>query len=222
MKPIANFSVLVTCILVAVLLGGFKGSQGHIQGLAPYHPSLASWENWVFNRSLQEPHQQERLHERELEHQIAQVLSQYKTGLKKDRLLRVPEKIVKESLKYGYDPLLLTALIITESSFYNWARSNQGALGLMQIRPATGKAVAREISMKWKGKPTLYDPEANIALGAYYLNKMILRFGDLGLALEAYNHGPSQLSRYLRKGYRPKRYSQKVFQKYNWLQSRSI
>ena len=222
MKPIANFSVLVTCILVAVLLGGFKGSQGHIQGLAPYHSSLASWENWVFNRSLQEPHQQERLHERELEHQIAQVLSQYETGLKKDRLLRVPEKIVKESLKYGYDPLLLTALIITESSFYNWARSNQGALGLMQIRPATGKALAREISVKWKGKPMLYDPEANIALGAYYLNKMILRFGDLGLALEAYNHGPSQLSRYLRKGYRPKRYSQKVFQKYNWLQSRSI
>jgi len=222
MKPIANFSVLVTCILVAVLLGGFKGSQGHIQGLAPYHSSLTSWENWVFNRSLQEPHQQERLHERELEHQIAQVLSQYETGLKKDRLLRVPEKIVKESLKYGYDPLLLTALIITESSFYNWARSNQGALGLMQIRPATGKAVAREIPVKWKGKPMLYDPEANIALGAYYLNKMILRFGDLGLALEAYNHGPSQLSRYLRKGYRPKRYSQKVFQKYNWLQSRSI
>ena len=222
MKPIANFSVLVTCILVAVLLGGFKGSQGHIQGLAPYHPSLASWENWVFNRSLQEPHQQERLHERELEHQIAQVLSQYETGLKKDRLLRVPEKIVKESLRYGYDPLLLTALIITESSFYNWAQSNQGALGLMQVRPATGKAVAREISMKWKGKLTLYDPEANIALGAYYLNKMILRFGDLGLALEAYNQGPSQLSRYLGKGYRPKRYSQKVFQKYNWLQSRSI
>jgi len=198
MKPIANFSILFICVLVAVLFGGAKGSRDHIQGLTPYHSSLG------------------------LEHQIAQVLSQYETGLKKDRLLRVPEKIVKESLKYGYDPLLLTAIIITESSFYNWAQSNQGALGLMQVRPATGKAVAREISMKWKGKPTLYDPEANIALGAYYLNKMILRFGDLGLALEAYNQGPSQLSRYLRKGYRPKRYSQKVFQKYNWLQSRSI
>ena len=222
MKPIANFSVLVTCILVAVLLGGFNGSQGHIQGLTPYHSSLASWENWVFNRSLQKPHQQERLHERGREHQIAQVLSRYKTGLKKDRLLRVPEQIMQESLKYGHDPLLLTALIITESSFYNWARSSQGALGLMQVRPATGKAVAREIRMKWKGRSTLYDPETNIALGAHYLNKMILRFGDLGLALEAYNHGPSQLSRYLGKGYRPKRYSQKVFRQYNRLRSQSI
>ena len=222
MKPIANFSVLVTCILVAVLLGGFNGSQGHIQGLTPYHSSLASWENWVFNRSLQKPHQQERLHERGREHQIAQELSRYKTGLKKDRLQHVPEWIMKESSKYGYDPLLLTALIINESSFYNWAQSNKGALGLMQVRPATGEAMAMEIRMKWKGKSTLHDPEANIALGAYYLNKMILRFGDLGLALEAYNHGPSQLSRYLRKGYRPKRYSQKVFQQYNRLRFRTI
>ena len=197
MKPIANFSILFICVLVAVLFGGAKGSRDHIQGLTPYHSSLG------------------------LEHQIAKVLSRYKTGLKKDRLQHVPERIMKESLKYGYDPLLLTALIITESSCYNWARSNQGALGLMQVRPATGKAMAREIRVKWKGELTLYDPEANIALGAHYLNKMILRFGDLDLALEAYNHGPSQLVRYLRRGYQPKRYSHKVLQQYNRLRSQS-
>ena len=222
MKPIANFSVLLTCVLVAVLLGGDKGSRDHVRGLAPYYSALGSWENRVFDRSLKKLHQQERLHERGLKHQIVQILAHYKTGLKKDRLQHVPEWIMKESAKYGYDPLLLTALIINESSFYNWAQSNKGALGLMQVRPATGKAMAMEIRMKWKGKSTLHDPEANIALGAYYLNKMILRFGDLGLALEAYNHGPSQLSRYLKKGYRPKRYSQKVFQQYNRLRSRSI
>ena len=222
MKPIANFSVLFICVLVAALLGWGKGSQDHLQGLTPYHSSLVAWENGVFDRSLKKLHQQERLHEGGLERQIVQVLAHYKTGLKKDRLQRVPEWIMKESSKYGYDPLLLTALIISESSFYNWAQSNKGALGLMQVRPATGKAMAMEIRMKWKGKSTLHDPEANITLGAYYLNKMILRFGDLGLALEAYNHGPSQLSRYLRKGYRPKRYSHKVFQQYNRLRSRSI
>ena len=222
MKPIANFSVLLTCVLVAVLLGGGKGSRGHVPGLAPYYSVLGSWENRVFDRSLKKLHQQERLHASGFEDQIVQVLAHYKTGLKKDRLQHVPEWIMKESSKYGYDPLLLTALIINESSFYNWAQSNKGALGLMQVRPATGEAMAMEIRMKWKGKSTLHDPEANIALGAYYLNKMILRFGDLGLALEAYNHGPSQLSRYLRKGYRPKRYSQKVFQQYNRLRSRSI
>ncbi|MDP6809053.1 MAG: lytic transglycosylase domain-containing protein, partial [Desulfobacterales bacterium] len=187
-----------------------------------YYSVLGSWENRVFDRSLKKLHQQERLHASGFEDQIVQVLAHYKTGLKKDRLQHVPEWIMKESSKYGYDPLLLTALIINESSFYNWAQSNKGALGLMQVRPATGEAMAMEIRMKWKGKSTLHDPEANIALGAYYLNKMILRFGDLGLALEAYNHGPSQLSRYLRKGYRPKRYSQKVFQQYNRLRFRTI
>jgi soluble lytic murein transglycosylase len=92
----------------------------------------------------------------------------------------------------------LTAIIITESSFNKRARSNRGALGLMQIRPATGKQLATEVSVQWRGAPSLYDPETNIALGAYYLNKLFLRFGDLGLALEAYNHGPSRLKGYLK------------------------
>ena len=95
-----------------------------------------------------------------------------------------------ESQKYGYDPLFLTALIITESSFYNWAKSNRGAHGLMQLKLATAVEVASETHLKWKGTPTLYDPQKNIALGAYYLNKMVTRFGDLTLALEAYNQGP--------------------------------
>jgi len=125
--------------------------------------------------------------------------------------------IVHESKKYGYDPLLLTAVIITESSFNNWARSNRGAHGLMQIRPATGKELAAEVRVQWQGTPSLYDPETNITLGAYYLNKLFLRFGDLGLALEAYNHGPSRLKGYLKKGHRPKRYSRQVFKKYSSL-----
>jgi len=130
--------------------------------------------------------------------------------------------IVHESKKYGYDPLLLTAVIITESSFNNWARSNRGALGLMQIRPATGKELAAEVSVQWQGTLSLYNPETNIALGAYYLNKLYLHFGDLGLALEAYNHGPSRLKGYLKKGYRPTRYSRKVFKHYGRLLSPPI
>ena len=92
----------------------------------------------------------------------------------------------------------------------------------MQIRPATGRELAAEVRVQWQGTPSLYDPETNIALGAYYLNKLFLRFGDLGLALEAYNHGPSRLKGYLKKGYRPKRYSRQVFKKYSSILSSQI
>ena len=153
---------------------------------------------------------------------IAQQIAQYKTGLKTSYIDDLPELIIHESKKYGYDPLLLTSVIIIESSFNNWARSNRDAHGLMQIRPATGKELAAEVRVQWQGTPSLYDPETNITLGAYYLNKLFLRFGDLRLALEAYNHGPSRLKGYLKKGHRPKRYSQQVFKKYNSLLSSQI
>ncbi|KMP12284.1 hypothetical protein UR09_01345 [Candidatus Nitromaritima sp. SCGC AAA799-A02] len=222
MKSVLKFSSLLSGILAVFLAGGLENSPHYIQELSPYHSSLTAWEDEVFDRTLQELHHHESQYEMDLKNRIIQLVSRYKTGLKEHHVFNLSDRIVEESKKYGYDPLFLMALILTESSFNNWARSNRGALGLMQIRPATGKALAGETRVKWKGKPTLYDPETNIALGAYYLNKLVLRYGDLGLALEAYNHGPSKLNRYLRKGYRPKRYSQKVFRNYNWLRSQSI
>ena len=92
----------------------------------------------------------------------------------------------------------------------------------MQLRPTTAVALASETRLKWRGIRTLFDPEKNIALGAYYLNKLVSRFGDLALALEAYNHGPSRLNRYLRKGYRPKLYSKKVLKNYRKIRSQPI
>jgi len=142
---------------------------------------------------------------------IINVITDYKTGLKDNEKDQISRFILKESKIYGYDPMFLTALIITESSFNQWAKSKVGALGLMQIRPRTGKALASESNMKWRGKRTLYHPEKNIALGSYYLNKLVKRFGDMKTALEAYNHGPTRTARHLRRGKRTKKYSGKVF-----------
>jgi len=199
---------------------GNPGSTSH--GLTPSDASWIIWEKQAFDHFLKKFQMSEYLHKKNLKKQIAQHISQYKTGLKTNYIKNLPALIVHESKKYGYDPLLLTAVIITESSFNNWARSNRGALGLMQIRPATGRALAAEVRVQWQGTPSLYDPETNITLGAYYLNKLFLRFGDLGLALEAYNHGPSRLKGYLKKGHRPKRYSQQVFKKYSSLLSSQV
>ena len=150
------------------------------------------------------------------------IIADYNTGLDESSAVLIPEWILAESKKYGYDPLFLTALIITESSFYNKARSNRNAHGLMQLKPATAIALASEIRLKWRGTHTLYNPRQNIALGAYYLNKLVDRFGDMTLALEAYNQGPSRLSRFLRKGYLPQRYSRKVLKNYRKIRFQPI
>jgi soluble lytic murein transglycosylase-like protein len=153
--------------------------------------------------------------DKEIQEKIVSVITHYKTGLKEKKKDQISQHILEQSKMYGYDPLFLTALIITESSFNHRAKSKVGALGLMQIRPKTGKALASEKNMRWRGKRTLYHPEKNIALGSYYLNKLIKRFGKMHTALEAYNHGPTRIARYLRKGKHPKDYSGKVFAVYN-------
>jgi len=205
---VTRFSSLFTSLLAVFIVANLEKPDSNSYGLTPSDASWITWEEQVFERSLKD--------------RVAQQILLYKAGLKTSYIDNLSGLIVHESKKYGYDPLLLTAVIITESSFNNWARSNRGALGLMQIRPATGKELAAEVSVQWQGTPSLYNPETNIVLGAYYLNKLYLHFGDLGLALEAYNHGPSRLKGYLKKGYRPSRYSRKVFQNYGRLLSPPI
>ena len=208
MTAVTRFSSLFTSLLAVFIVANLEKPDSNSYGLTPSDASWINWEKQTFERSLKD--------------RVAQQILLYKTGLKTSYINNLSGLIVHESKKYGYDPLLLTAVIITESSFNNWARSNRGALGLMQIRPATGKELAAEVSVQWQGTPSLYNPETNIALGAYYLNKLYLHFGDLGLALEAYNHGPSRLKGYLKKGYRPTRYSRKVFKHYGRLLSPPI
>ena len=208
MTSVAKFSSLFSSLLAVFIVANLEKPDSNSYGLTSSDASWITWEEQAFERSIKD--------------RVAKQILLYKTGLKTSYINNLSELIVHESKKYGYDPLLLTAVIITESSFNNWARSNKGALGLMQIRPATGKELAAEVSVQWQGTPSLYNPETNIALGAYYLNKLYLRFGDLGLALEAYNHGPSRLKGYLKKGYRPTRYSRKVFKHYGRLLSPPI
>ena len=209
---VMRFSSLFTSLLAVLMVASFENPDSTSHRLTPSDASWITWEKQAFDHSLKKLQKK----------RIAQQIAQYKTGLKASHIDDLPELIIHESKKYGHDPLLLTAVIITESSFNNWARSNRGAHGLMQIRLATGRELAAEVRVQWQGTPSLYDPETNITLGAYYLNKLFLRFGDLGLALEAYNHGPSRLKGYLEKGYRPKRYSRQVFKKYSSLLSSQI
>ena len=212
-----RFSSLASSLIAVLIVISLENNRSNIQEFRHPNSSWMNWEGLVFDNPLKLIPKHKSIYEKNLRNQIDQQVLYYETGLDKNYQSKLSELIVYESNKYGYDPLLLTAVIITESSFNNYARSSKGALGLMQIRPSTGKYLANEVNIEWNGSSSLYDPKTNIILGAYYLNKLFIDFGDLGLALEAYNHGPTRLKRYLKKGYRPKIYSQKVFKKYNGL-----
>lgn len=90
----------------------------------------------------------------------------------------------------GLPPELLLAVIYAESSFRQDALSDKGAMGLMQLMPGTAAELATELRMPWTGEALLYDPKANIELGAFYLSKLLDAFDDLDRALAAYNRGP--------------------------------
>ena len=86
----------------------------------------------------------------------------------------------------------------SESLFMRDVRSRAGAVGLMQLMPATGREVAREIQLPYSGLNTLTDPRQNIRLGTTYLGKMTERFGgNRVLATAAYNAGPHRVVEWL-------------------------
>jgi len=86
----------------------------------------------------------------------------------------------------------------SESLFMRDLRSSAGAIGVMQLMPATGREVARTISLPYSGLDTLTDPENNIRLGTSYLASMMDRYaGNRVLATAAYNAGPRRVDAWL-------------------------
>ena len=87
------------------------------------------------------------------------------------------------------DPFLVAAVIKHESKFEPRARSDGGALGLMQLMPATAEWIARQLGEPFT-EEYLYDPALNIRYGVWYLAELEREFGgnDI-LALAAYNAG---------------------------------
>jgi len=149
------------------------------------------------------------------EEEILHVLQRFRTGLSRAEKRKLAWLILQESRKYGQDYRLILAIIKTESSFYHRAVSPKGAKGLMQIRPHVGQAIARDIDIGWKGDETLFNPHLNVRMGLHYLSRLLLRFGDLKVALTAYNFGPGFVHERLKtKGKLPSIYSRKVLEAY--------
>ena len=132
---------------------------------------------------------------------------------------RLAQTLAEMEREGGPSVLLLVALIDRESRFDPLAKGPRGSLGLMQVRPFVGKKVAARIGVPWQGERTLFDPVANVRIGAGYLAELLVRFGSQELALAAYNMGPTRLARRLARGdVRRPAFVHRVLREYEGLQ----
>jgi soluble lytic murein transglycosylase len=96
------------------------------------------------------------------------------------------------------DPYLAAAIIREESQYDSRALSRVGAIGLMQVMPATANAVAHRWGLPAVSRDDLFDQETNIRIGVRYLEELLAQFsGNFIATIGAYNAGPQVVQKWL-------------------------
>ena len=104
----------------------------------------------------------------------------------------------KHTTNYEIDPLFVAAMIREESRYNADIVSRSGAIGLMQIMPATGRELAGRLKIPRFSTKILYNPDVNIQMGAWYMKSLMNQFNNNhALVAGAYNGGPGRMRRWL-------------------------
>ena len=115
--------------------------------------------------------------------------------------IRYTKEIDHWAFVHSLDPCLVAAVIRAESRFRPGALSHAGAMGLMQIIPATGEWIAEKLQLEDYVAKDLYQPDINVRFGTWYLRYLLDRLDeDIESALVAYNSGLSNLLRWQSEG----------------------
>lgn len=160
--------------------------------------------------TTEEAHEISLFHER-----IHQQVTQRLPERYKEFANKITETLIHESMIAGIDPVLVMAIISTESSFNPAAMGRAGEIGLMQIRPTTAEAAAHKLGLHYSGEYELWSPTFNITFGIRYLSSLKLRFGGPELHfLSAYNLGSRAVRNLLKQNVEPQIYRARVANNY--------
>ncbi len=132
------------------------------------------------------------------------IITAARSGHQDDLDVRFPVLYEREvnqmSSKLNLDPAWIMGVMRQESAFMEDARSPVGALGLMQLMPATGSQVAKLLKLPRPSRTSLLQADTNIQLGSNYLRHVLDELGNQVLATAAYNAGPHRVRRWLPEG----------------------
>jgi soluble lytic murein transglycosylase len=174
--------------------------------------AFIGWMVWRYNeREMVITEQAKKIEELEEKVKILDVIQKHQIGFNNYEVSNLTNVIYEESHRFQIDPLLIIAVIISESSFKNHQCSAMGAEGLMQIKPSTGREIAARWGIEWSADDGLFDPRLNIQLGTAYLFELIWKFKDIEQAITAYKMGETMTMEYLGWGIElPDRYFGRV------------
>jgi soluble lytic murein transglycosylase len=114
--------------------------------------------------------------------------------------LHYSEYVRVHAREHKLDPALMAAVIYQESKFHPNVESSSGAIGLMQLTPATARGIAIRTGGSAFQTSDLYNPEINIRYGAWYLDNLFAKYHDERLVLAAYNAGQGNVDKWLAHG----------------------
>jgi soluble lytic murein transglycosylase len=147
----------------------------------------------------------EKVKKEEAINQIIDYIQNENEKLEDKELRTISRMVYDESMRYNVDYRLILAIMKVESNFRHDVVSEQGARGLLQVKPSLARYIAEDVGVKWRGAETLDEPETNIKIGIHFFSRLIEDFQNINMALHAYHVGSTRLREILTEKKKPQR-----------------